>query len=381
MKKKVAIVRGAFLNKYEMQFYEPLAKEYDITAFGSLFPFHDRFAFPVIKLPSPMDIPEFPYKLPVLNRLFTDAHHLYGLEERLRGFDLVHSAELYYRYTQQALDAKAKGYVPKVIATVLENIPFNNEGIAGRKEYKSRARSELDRLIALTQKTKMAMVTEGADPSKITIISHFVDTRRFYPEKNQQHRIVSSDTRDLTILFAGRLETYKGVLDILEAANMLLHDPEIVPYRIRFRFVGDGHARPAMQSTIVRFGIGKSVEFSTSGYEKMPSEYRHADMFVAPSIPTPTWDEQYNTALLEAQASGMPIITTRSGGIPENVGDAAVLIEPGNVKALSAGLKRFILDSKLRGAYARKARTRAVSVHDITVGASKLSALYQKVLE
>ena len=70
MKQKIAIVRGKFLNKYEMQMYEPLVDRYDITAFGSLTSYHDRFAFPVVKLPSPMDLPDFFYKMPILNRLF-----------------------------------------------------------------------------------------------------------------------------------------------------------------------------------------------------------------------------------------------------------------------------------------------------------------------
>src|SRR3990172_767068 len=97
--KKIAIVRGKFLNRYEMQFFEPLVRYFDITAFGSLTPFHDRYAFPVVKLASPMDLPDFPYKMPILNRLFTDAHYLLGLTERLQGFDLVHSAETYFYYT------------------------------------------------------------------------------------------------------------------------------------------------------------------------------------------------------------------------------------------------------------------------------------------
>src|SRR5579859_6371060 len=156
--KKIAIVRGKFLNAYEMQSFEPLAQKYDITAFGSLKPYHQDFAFPVVKLPSPMDVPEFPKKMPVVNRLFTDAHYLYGLEEKLKGFDLVHGAETYFHYTQQALNAKKRGYIKKVIATVLENIPFNNEGIHGRKEFKKRARKELDHIIALTQRTRDALI-------------------------------------------------------------------------------------------------------------------------------------------------------------------------------------------------------------------------------
>ncbi len=155
---KIAVVRGKFLNKYEMQFFEPLSKRFDITAFGSLTSYHDQFAFPTVKLPSPMDLPDFPYKMPVLNRIFTDAHYLVGLEDRLKGFDLVHTAETYFHYTQQCLNAKKKGYVRKVIATVLENIPFNNEGIRGRKAFKARARRELDHIIALTKKTKAALI-------------------------------------------------------------------------------------------------------------------------------------------------------------------------------------------------------------------------------
>ncbi|MBI3559599.1 hypothetical protein HY087_00530, partial [Candidatus Gottesmanbacteria bacterium] len=76
------------MNMYEMQMYEPLVGRYDITAFGSLTCYHDRFVFPVVKLPSPMDVPEFPYKTPLLNRLFVDAHYLWGLENNLHDFDI-----------------------------------------------------------------------------------------------------------------------------------------------------------------------------------------------------------------------------------------------------------------------------------------------------
>ena len=137
-KSAVAIVRGKFLNRYELQSFEPLTKHFRLTAFGSLAPLHERFMFPVVKLPSPMDLPDFPYKMPVLNRLWTDAHYLYGLEGKLRGYDIVHTAETYFRYTQQCLEAKKRGWVRRVVATVWETIANNNEGIRGRKEYKER---------------------------------------------------------------------------------------------------------------------------------------------------------------------------------------------------------------------------------------------------
>ena len=371
--KRIAIVRGKFLNRYEMQFFEPLVKRYDITAFGSLTPFHDRFAFPVVKLPSPMDLPEFPYKMPVLNRLFTDAHYLLGLEDRLSGFDLVHTAETYYRYTQQCLSAKRRGSVKKVIATVLETIPFNNEGIWGRKAYKARARRDLDHMIALTNKTKETLITEGADPKKITVISHFIDTKRFRPGVNRK-------PHPLTVLFTGRLEEYKGVMDILEAAEKLSHDPDLFQAQLKLVFVGSGsmiHKMRAKEREILKIW---HFEHRSAKYEDMPGVYRTADIFVAPSKPTKTWEEQYCTALMEAQSAGLPIVTTRSGGIPENVGDAAVLIGPGDVQGLAHALKQFILSPVLRKTYADRARVRAVRVHDIRIGSDKMAALYERVL-
>ncbi len=356
-KPKVAIVRGKFLNRYEMQFFEPLVKQFDITAFGSRTPYHDRFAFPVVKLPSLMDLPDVPYKMPILNRLFVDAHFLFGLEEQLRGFDLVHTAETYYHYTQQCLNAKKMGLIKKVIATVLENIPHNNEGIWGRKAFKTRARKELDHIIALTQKTKDALLAEGADPKKITVIGHFVDTKRFVPSDKKHKK--------LTILFVGRLEQYKGVLDLIEVAKMLrAHD-------VAWRFVGQGSLRNE---------IPDWIDVRQVSYGEMPRVYQEADIFVAPSKPTATWQEQYCTALLEAQAAGLAIVTTKTGGIPENIGDAGVIVEPGNVSQLAAAIKDFILNSSKRNEYALRARKRAETVHDIQIGAQKMNALYRSVL-
>lgn len=370
---KIAIVRGKFLNKYEMQFFEPLAGRFDLTAFGSLTPFHDTLAFPVVKLPSPMDIPDFPYKMGVLNRLFTDAHYLLGLESKLKGFDLVHTAETYYRYTQQCLNAKKKGYVKKVIATVLENIPFNNEGIWGRKAYKARAREELDHIIALTKKTEAALIVEGADPKKITVISHYIDTNKFKPN-------VKHSKKRLTILFSGRLEWYKGVFDIVEAATRLIHDPALSGYLLEFVFVGDGSQRQKLTDFEVKYGITRHFIHKQVPYEQMNKEYGNADIFIAPSKPTPTYEEQYCTVLLEAQAAGLPIVTTRSGGIPENIGNAGIVVEPGDIPAIAQALKSYILSPQKRELFSKKARARAIHVHDARIGANKLAALYTRVM-
>ncbi len=376
---KVAVVRGKFLNAYEMQLFEPLVDRFDITAFASSTPYHDTFTFPVVKLPSPMDLPEFPKKMPILNRIFTDAHYLYGLEEKLKGFDLVHSAETYYHYTQQALAAKKKGYVKKVIATVLENIPFNNEGIWGRKVFKKNARENLDHIIALTQRTKETLLLEGAEERKITVISHAINTDVFYPERNF-FKTIGSLKKDFTILFSGRLEIYKGVYEILYAIKLLTMDKDLKEYTLRFLFVGNGSEKEQMFSLEKKLQIERFIEHKQVSYEKMPEEYRKADLFLAPSKPTNTYQEQYCTALLEAQATGLPIITTFSGGIPENIEDAGIIVGPGDFYSLKEAIKDFLLSSQKRLSFGKKARERAEKVHSTKVLSKKMADLYQSLL-
>ena len=112
----------------------------------------------------------------------------------------------------------------------------------------------------------------------------------------------------------------------------------------------------------------------------MPAMYEKADIFIAPSKPTATYEEQYCTALLEAQAAGLPIITTNTGGIPENIGNAGIVVEPGDVRGIADAIKRYILHPDVRRLYAERARTRAVTHHDMYIGAKKLSTLYAQVL-
>lgn len=379
-KPSVAIVRGKFLNWYDMQSFVPLMSRYQLAAFASLSPLHDQFPFPVVKLMSPMDFPDFPYKMPVFNRVFTDAQYLLGLEKSLRGFDIAHTAETYFRYTKQCLDAKKLGRVRKVVATVWETIAHNNEGIRGRLAYKARAVHELDHIIAVTQKAKRALIAEGADAEKISVIGAHIDTNRFVPFDPSFRLVADKKKRAFTVLFCGRLVWEKGVEDLLRSAEILAQDPGLSAYRLQFRFVGDGPFRQVIvrHQRNIRKNWHSTVESAT--YDQMPGIYQAADLFVAPSKPTNTWEEQYGMALLEAQSCGLPIITTRCGGVEENVKDAAVLIPPGSPDAIAGALREFILTPAKREIFARRARERAIRVHDIGVGAKQLDRVYGHVL-
>jgi len=381
---KIAIVRGKYLNKYEMQYYEPLVRKYKLVGFGSLSPIHDKFAFPVVKLPSPMDLPNFPYKMPILNRLFVDAQYLLGLEGKLQGFDIAHSAETYMHFTQQCLNAKKRGYVKKVVATVSENIPFANEGIWGRKKFKKRALEEVDYFVAISQRAKEALILEGCPEEKITVIGHHIDTKKFKIQ-NPKSKIPAcplgrQNSKLINILFVGRMEWSKGVYEVIFSAKKLLTDPELKNYSLNFTLVGEGGEEKRIFDLEKKLGIEKWLVHKVVSYEKMPEEYQKADIFLAPSLLTRHWQEQFGMVLIEAMACALPIVTTLSGAIEEVVGEAAVKVQPGDFFSLTRAIKNFILNPKARREYGKKARERAVKYFDIEIGAKKLEEVYKKVL-
>ncbi|MEX2013158.1 MAG: glycosyltransferase family 4 protein [Candidatus Levyibacteriota bacterium] len=374
-KKKIAIVRGKFLNKYEMQSFEPLASRYDLIAFGSKTSYHDKFLFPVVKLSSPLDLPSFPYKIQILNRLFSDAHYLLGLERKLLGFDIAHTAETYFHYTRQCLIAKKKGHVKKVVATVWENIPFNNEGVWGRTALKRNAILQIDHFVAVTNASREALLLEGVDESKISVINPGIDTKIFKPVRKSYVK------KDINVLFVGRLEDCKGVFEVIFAAKKLLQDVELKEYKLKFTFVGEGSRKQRLLKLEKRLGIEKFIIHKSVSYGKITKEYDKADIFLAPSKSTSTWKEQYNMALMEAQSCGLPVITTRSGGIEENIGNAGVYVPEADFETLYKEIKNLILTPKRRIGLSLKARKRAVGIHDVRLAARKIDVLYGELLK
>jgi len=359
---KIFIVRGAFLNPFELQNYSPLKEKFDITAISSKHPISDKIDLPLIKLWSPTDIPNIPFKYPILNRLFTDAHQLLGLRNKIKGADLVHVAETYYGYTNQAVMAKRRGLIRKIVSTVWETIPGNNEGIKGRKEYKRMARENIDHFIAVTERAKRALMKEGVKEDKITVINAGIDIKRFKPMSGQKTK------RDLNILCVARLVPEKGVEDLLKAFLEIYVNNK----NIHLTFIGNGSLKHDLKGF-------KNVHIKQSPYGKIHREYHHADIFCLPSRSEKEWEEQFGTVLTEAMASGLPIVTTTSGGIPEVCGDVAVYAKPANYQDLKTSLEKLIYNKNLRLAMGKRSREMAVAKYDREKISKKIEGLYNKL--
>ena len=374
---KIAIVRGGFLNPWEGQNFEPLLKKHKIVAFGAKKILGRPGKIPVFHLWSPTDIPNFPKKMPILNRITIDAHYLLGLERKLAGFDIAHCAETYYHYTQQCLNAKKNGLVKKVVSICWEVIPFNNEAIWGRKKFKQRAIKEVDLFITPTEKAKQTLIREGCNPKKIKLIRIGIDLNQFRPKiKNQSAKSTSSKLR---ILFIGRLVKEKGVWDLLEVFFQLLKNFKTT--NIQLRLIGRGAEKAKILKWSQQFGLSSFLELKITEYPKIAEEYRQAAIFVLPSKPTKHWQEQYGMVLVEAMATGLPIITTKCGAIPGVVGKAAILIDPGKKDQLYLSLKLLLKSKEKRKELGLKARKRAEKEFNREKTAQQLEEVYLRLLE
>lgn len=356
---KVALVRGAFLNPYELQNFYPLSDRHELLAISSCKPIDENIEIPLKKLWSPTDL-LIPYKYQILNRLISDAHFLLGLESAIDGFDIAHVAETYYNYTKQAVLMKEKGQVKAVVSTCWETIAHNNETLTGRKKIKEFCRQRIDHFITPTKIAKKALIDEGIDDKKITVIPMGIDTSKFGNLKRNNGTI--------NILFVGRLVPEKGVNDLLEAYKEIRKKfPNVL-----LTMIGTG---PLMDEAIKTGAI-----IRRSSYESIYKEYSEATIFCLPSHNTDTWQEQYGMALVEAMASGLPVVTTNTGAIADVCKDGAIYCMEKNSKDLYQKLVVLIESQKRRDELSKKGLSVASRL-DVGLVSKQIEKVWESVLK
>ena len=132
---------------------------------------------------------------------------------------------------------------------------------------------------------------------------------------------------DFLLLFSGRITHEKGILQLMEAMNRLKDYPDIKLLVLGSSFYGGSNN----DNDFIRLLRDKAKPLADRivftgfvPYSQMPAYLQVADVAVVPSV----WDDPFPTTVLEAQAMGLPIITTRHGGIPEEVTEEnAILLD------------------------------------------------------
>ncbi len=175
-------------------------------------------------------------------------------------------------------------------------------------------------------------------PTATTIIVRMgVDLGRYRPVDRRDH------ADPLRVLFVGRLVPEKGPADLVAALDGAAN--------LELRLAGDGPLRHELPAGSLLGGVAQ---------DQLPDLYAWADVFALPS-----YAEGLPVVLMEALATGLPVVTTPVAGIPELVvdGETGLLIEPGDRAALSAAIER-LRDPALRERLGAAGRAAVLERHD-----------------
>jgi N-acetyl-alpha-D-glucosaminyl L-malate synthase BshA len=195
---------------------------------------------------------------------------------------------------------------------------------------------------------------------RLEIIPNFVDVQRFAPGPSRPAG---------TVLFhASNFRPVKRPLDLVR-----------IFARVRARMpatlvlAGDGPERARVEQEVKLLGLESSVRFAGMPRDLAPL-LREADLFLLPSA-----SESFGLAALEALSCGVPVVGSRIGGLPEVVGEAGALFEPGDVEGMAVAAIRILADAAEHARLRRAARERAVRLFAAPLVLERWEALYRSL--
>jgi phosphatidylinositol alpha-1,6-mannosyltransferase len=303
------------------------------------------------------------YKVPVNNR---NIHHstnreliTYFCRALALSLRLTRKFKYDVSFAFAGVPAGAISYILKVIAKLPYWISLQGPDVPGFEARYSSLYPFLKPIIRLIW-AKAAIVTaisqdhrrlahETMPNLEIPIIYNGVDVTVFRPGERLE------PSSPINVLCVGRLIERKGQHHLLNAfAELVSRDKS----QVKLTLVGTGDAESTLRKLTLQLGIQANVEFK--GFvtvEGMPEVYRNADIFVLPSA-----NEGMSIALLEAMASGLPVIVTDVGGTSELVQHRlnGFVVRWGDINALTEALEALVESAVLRSQMSQINLTRAM---------------------
>ncbi len=364
---RVVVLRGQQANPWELRPWELIGDRYDVSYLRSR---SNWFATDAIGLPATEArtlrdlvpkgrIGDLAVRVP--------GDRYLGLEEHLAGADIVHAQELGYWYAMQAAHLRGRlGF--RLVLTVWETLPYLGAYRNVRtRAYRRRVMAAGDLFLAATRRAADCLLIEGVESDRIRVCPPGIDLGRFSPS-------AAAPPSPPIVLSPGRLVWEKGHQDVLRAVALLRRrgGPGA---DARVRIVGAGPEEARLRRYAAELGLADVVELREFvPYDQMPGLYAEATCMVLGSLPTWSWEEQFGMVLVEAMASGVPIVASRSGAIPEVAGPHAAYFTPGDwvglADAIAAGplarsLPHHVVDPERVGRFsAQTAGDRLADAYD-----------------
>jgi glycosyltransferase involved in cell wall biosynthesis len=235
------------------------------------------------------------------------------------------------------------------------------------------------KIIAVSHFTKWELKNYYKIPTnKIRVIHNGVDVNKFKPavDKRRVKIELGFNPNDLAIVSVGRLYARKGLFTLIESI------PAVIKRFPTAKFIISGKGQSDEMHKLIshaeRLGVKNNIVFT--GYypdEKLPLLYQAADVFAFS-----TFYEHHPFAVLEALATGLPVVTTTVGGIPETIknGKNGFLVEPFNSRQFSEKILYLLEHPTFAAEVGKQARKTIVENYDWRILVKDAMKVYDEAL-
>jgi glycosyltransferase involved in cell wall biosynthesis len=230
--------------------------------------------------------------------------------------------------------------------------------------------------VVLNESLKEKLVKKGIARERLEVIPNGINVEDFNVSKEENQRIREKYglVEGMTVMFAGTVTPRKGVLQLIRAGEILNLGKKVL-----FLIVGNLNLDREYAQKVVEYAKIKGVNAKFTGfvpYKDLKALYSACDIFVLPSF-----EEGQPIVLLEAMASGKPLIGSKVGGIPMQIRDGwnGFLVEPKNERQLAEKIKYLIDHSEERGRMGKNSRELAEGEFNWSKIAERYLEVYREV--
>ena len=249
------------------------------------------------------------------------------------------------------------------------------------KLYLRRVFHEADIFLSMSEDMKKDLIALGCPEEKIIVHYHGTDVQKF------QFKREYKDSDPVSLLIVAALVPQKGHIFLFEALKDVIQK---IP-DIQLRIVGDSFGKYFyLKDDFKKFIETNRLSGNVTFLGALPylsqeffEEFKNADIFVHPSVISETGEKEgIPGTIIEAMASGLPVITTYHAGIPYIIDNrkTGILIKEWDVDALSEAIINLALDRPARERIGKNGREFAVNNLDLKVKEVELEDLYDMVI-
>lgn len=279
---------------------------------------------------------------------------------------------LFHEIKPEIVHSRNTSALDSLLPAVLAGVPHRVHGEHGwdvddltgqnkKKQWLRRLHKPMvQQYIALSKHTEKYLHAHIHVPAqRLNQIYNGVDVTRFFPAEVRQplpgKQGFASD-KQIVIGTVGRLQLVKNQQALIAAFAYLLKQYPNLHEQVRLVVVGDGICMPEIREKIEETGISEVV-WLAGARDDIPDLLRCFDIFVLPSLA-----EGISNTILEAMATGLPIVATDVGGNAELIDNdqTGKIVPAGNIETLAEAMLAYISDEKLRRTHGHAARQRVM---------------------